>query len=214
MRSGQATLFLLASVSLGCGRAALGPEPSAVVEEVAEEKETGAVAEVEAGFSGPADSVPGAERSEPAQAASFDVSIVRRGAFGFCAQEGMVLRGGVSLSERLLQGTRAVAGDPTQETCLDPAMAHYWSICMVEQEFPAVGLSPVQLAVLRARVNAVPEYACEPYRGIVCDPCMVTTITVGDRVLTDNCCGTTRPNYQRAFSRLASYLDELASGAH
>jgi hypothetical protein len=89
----------------------------------------------------------------------------------------------------------------------------FWSICMIAEEFPPVQVSAAQIEEMRKRVKRMPEYECEPYYGIACDPCLITTITIGDKILKDFCCGKMKKRYLKAFTDLASYLDEVAIGA-
>lgn len=141
--------------------------------------------------------------------AEVDITIERRGALGFCPREGMILSARVSSADGVLQGARAATGDPAVDDCLDPSM-RLWGSCVVAEEFGPVALSEDQLTDLRKRAARVPEYSCEPYSGIACDPCLITTVTTADTVLTDDCCGTMKNKYEKTFTALVSSLDALA----
>jgi hypothetical protein len=200
-------MILLAS--LGCGRDL--PESTPAPDSDDTPAQSAAANETSGSPTDPA--TPGSEDEGPAAPPpeqDMAITIARMGGLGYCMAEGMVLSGGVSTPDALFQGTRVVAGDLGRGDCLDPWMES-WSICDVAEDFGPVPLGPDQLAELNERAAAVPQYSCDPYDGMVCDPCLITTITIGDRTLTDFCCGTMKARYWKTFSALASYLDELAA---
>jgi hypothetical protein len=181
-----ATLMVIVSV-LGCGEDL--PNPAAV----------------------PATELAAVEHGArpPATRAIVDITIERRGALGFCPTEGMILSARVSSADGVLQGVRAAAGGPAIDDCLDHSL-RLWGSCVVAEDFGPLALSEDQLTELGKRAAHVPEYSCEPYSGIACDPCLVTTVTMADTVLTDYCCGTMKKKYEKTFTALVSFLDSLA----
>jgi hypothetical protein len=121
MNSPRIAGFVMIFAALGCGAdvpasfAVPAPEDTAEQHEVANE--------TDGGFGDPATPPHNDGKVEASLSKKdLEITIRRVGGLGYCPMDGMVLSARLTSADAVFQGTRATAGDPEGEDCLEPLM--------------------------------------------------------------------------------------------
>lgn len=133
------------------------------------------------------------------------VTLERGGALGFCIGRGQVARaeavpdaaGGVVVSGAIHRGWENPPTCPSNQ-------------CAITDPLGPAPLSAEQQARLGALVAALPAGECAGPPGPTCDPCLISTVTVGGvRHVDDPCSAELCPGYFKALYAIESFFDGL-----
>lgn len=118
--------------------------------------------------------------------------------FGYCINEDQIVsstitrQGDGTLSA---EGFYAAVGTEGVDECIPDTN----DACLVSTAFGPMTLSATAQTELEARLAALPAPMCMQDPGMVCDPCIVQTLTLDETEVSGDCCGNTLPGFGPAF---------------
>jgi hypothetical protein len=127
---------------------------------------------------------------------------------GYCVEADMVLNATITRStvddSLSIEGTTAVIGDVATDTCVVDTID---GNCYVATAFGPMTLGATEQTAIESALGAVPAPMCVVDQGLACDPCLVTSIDLDGTTVDNNCCGTTAPGYDAAYSAVVASIE-------
>ncbi len=126
------------------------------------------------------------------------------GGFGYCVGEGDILDFTFNLNTLAATVGVGAVGDESVDTCLTQLSGD----CIIRSE-QALQLTQPQADSLVALMNSVPAPMCVVNQGMVCDFCVIETLSVDSQTVDTNCCGQVAAGFGSSINDVVGFVKDL-----